>query len=271
MIKEIVTGPARGVFLCDLHAPYTRMDVLQAGLKRAKAWLKGGPKDIARVVVVGGDLFDAAALSSYLSPEERAHMDWRAELEASLPVVRAIDGLRGRGVEIHELDGNHEVRQTRRGRGVVDPAFRSALQIDRVCPEIGRIRSKWTRHTYDWENGVVHVGAVAMMHGFACGLPAVEREALRCRLELAKAGKAYPETVTFRGHQHNRIPYGGGGPVPVRCRQVATGVSVLSPGTMGPQRCAWAPEQNDTEWAAGIGLFEVASSGALIHAEVVPL
>jgi hypothetical protein len=269
-IVELCKGPCRGVVITDVHAPFTRMDVLDRGVKHARAYLKGAKPSVQKLVVLAGDTWDCQALSGYLSPEERAKLDWQDELENSLPIVQRLDSLRGRGVKVVELEGNHEDRSRRKG-GIVDPAFRSSLEIDKVSPETGRIRSKWKRHLYTRDEGVVHVGGVCIMHGWASGTGGIEREVLRARLELARAGKAYPEVVGFRGHQHNLVPLHGGGPQPIRFRQVYLGVSVLSPGTWGPRTCGWDPRVNDSEWGAGLGLFEVDSYGRVRHAEVVNL
>ena len=265
-MKELCRGPQRLAILPDLHAPFTDLEALAEALRRIKAFKP------TRIVLLG-DVLDCLALSGYDSPQALAQRDdWVAEVEKSLPVYEAIWGLAKRlRVPVDELEGNHEERRTRAKN--VPVQFQRALEVNRVCPAIGKIRSgaSWTVHPYSRPDGILHVGGFVMMHGFGHGSTAGEKDALRARQALARLGKVYPTVVTCRGHQHARVPFHGGGPLSVRYRGIDVGVAWMSPGTLGPIKCSWDPSVNDSEWAPGVAFAEIDRAGAVVSARTEAL
>lgn len=264
-MKCLSRGPERVAAFPDLHAPFTDKRALEKAIQIAYDF------NPTRVILLG-DTFDCLALSGYRTAQDAAlDDDWVAELYSSLTVLERIEAMRADlNISLEELLGNHEERAGRSKN--VPVQWQRALDINRVCPEIGKIRTgpKWHIHPYKRSESL-HVGGLVFMHGFGHGTTAGEKDALRARQELARLKKVYPEVVVVRGHQHALVPLHGGGPLPVRCRGIHTGTSWCSPGTLGPTSCGWDQNVNDTEWGPGIFLGETSRSGAVIRADVIPL
>lgn len=262
-MKELCKGPQRLAILPDLHAPFTNLEALSEALRRIKDYRP------TRIILLG-DTLDCLALSGYENSQTLAQRDdWATEVEKSAVVYEAISGVAKRlKVPVDELEGNHEQRGSRANN--VPVQFQRALEINRVCPRIGKIRTgkNWTVHPYSRPDGILHAGGFVMMHGFGHGTTAGEKDALRARLALARLGKVYPWVVVCRGHQHALVPSHGGGPLSVRARGIDVGVAWMSPGTLGPINCGWDPAVNDSEWAPGVAFAEVDRAGAVLSAQV---
>jgi predicted phosphodiesterase len=265
-MRTISLGAERVVAFPDLHAPFTDMVAFERALKIASDYKP-------TVIVLLGDTLDCLALSGYTHPQDAARADdWVSEVEKSVPIYRKIQALAKRTkARVIELEGNHEERRTRARN--VPVQFQRALDIERVCPELQKIRRSagWTVHPYTRADGLLHIGGLVAMHGFGHGVTGGEKDALRARQSLARLGRVYPEVVVVRGHQHALVPFHGGGPLPVRCRGIQIGVSWCSPGTMGPSSCSWDPNINDSEWGPGIFLGATDKHGCVTDARVVCL
>ena len=259
-------GRGRVAALPDIHAPFVDVRAFKEALKVVRAYKPD-------LIVLLGDTLDCLALSGYSHPQDLAlGDDWVAEVEKSAFVYRDIEKLRASlGADVVEFEGNHEER---RGRAKNVPIqFQRALDINRVCPKIGAIRTgrHWKVRKYNRTEGIAHWGGLVFMHGFGHGSTAGEKDALRVRLELSLANLVYPKVVAVRGHQHAIVPLNGGGPLPVRCRMIDTGISWCSPGTLGPARCTWDHAVNDSEWGPGVFLGELDLEGRVVEAKIVRL
>lgn len=265
MIHTVAEGACRIADIGDLHAPHTDPSLLEAAVHIIREFKP-------HLLVVGGDTLEAAALSTHLTPEDREHLTpWHEEIEQSLWVFEEINAAVPRGCKIIELEGNHEGRNTPRGRRVVSSIFEESLRPERVCPRLAKLKRRWTTFPYTAAEGYIHVGAACFLHGFGSGAGAARKQALRCRQFLSEKGLAFPEIAVVRHHQHNLIPLWGGGGDPIRVAGIPIGIRLLSPGTLGPQTCSWDPNFNDSEWAPGICILETAKDGSLTQAQTIRL
>lgn len=152
--------PKRFTVVSDIHG------IQQNGgaVKSCLAFVKDFKPDIR---VIGGDLWDFAAIREGASPEER-QQSMRADFDAGVEFANAFFA---KDAENHLMLGNHDVR-----------AYDLRNSVDGVRADLGKKmvedieylgrRHKARVYPYDSRHGVMEIGHLKVVHGFHTGMSA---------------------------------------------------------------------------------------------------
>jgi len=241
-VRTLLGGPmttaqyARFAAVSCLHCPYHREDVIGRLCEHLRTW------ELTDFVLLG-DLFEAAAASVH--SDEHAHT-LEDEYRSAAGVLDRIRDAAPDECKLHWLHGNHDDNLITRDPRRTDPKTRSLLHWSRST--WADSFSAWTQYPYRKPSihghaGMLRLGQVCFIHGYAAGSSSDNNEAQQMRYALGGT----PHLLIVRGHTHRPRAV-------TQCRQASRPLHCwyANAGTLGSLQPHYMRRRDVNEWNAAV-------------------